>query len=469
MAYDNTVVRNTPKGVREGLGGGDFTGLYTPGTFFVQQMLIQNQKGIVVDLRPLVTSFSITEELFSPVIMFNARIRDDINFFEDFAISGQEIIHLILEKPNDSNTGAVDPPINIKFLVKEYPNYVKTPQSSVQEYDLIAISDFAYLSLLKRISRSVKGNVVDNIVKIFQKDLNVKTTIVTQPCTASFDGVLVIQSPLKAIEWLRKKAYDVEQSPFFVFPRLSSQKGEPNIIITSLANLFRERVYKEYFYRPHTNGTVPNTQQAFSESMTKVINIKSNIKLDKLKQANEGAFASKTVVTDYAKKSFFEKIFNRDKDAKLNKNKLVENSFWGKTLNFITNGITSAAEPLTNISDASRTTISTNTNSNSSGNPNSSTLLSENLGPLKSYLSNIDSLNHQIEVYGDFKLNPGRKIKINIPKSCNLEQYKKKVNTGLEDDNDVDEALSGTYLVAVSVHTFSDGVYKTSAKIMKDQ
>ena len=459
MAYDNTVVRNTPKGA---INANEYQNV--PGTFFVQQMLIQNQKGVVVDLRPLVTSFTLTEELFSPVVMFNARIRDDINFFEDFAISGQEIIHLILNKPNEFGDPKPDV-VNIKFLVKEYPNYVKTPQSSVQEYDLVAISDFAYLSLLKRISRSVKGNVVDNIVRIFEKDLNVKTTVVTQPCTSSFDGVLVIQSPLKAIEWLRQKAHDAENSPFFVFPRLSS----PNIIITSLANLFREKEYKEYNYRPHVNGTVPNTQQAYDESTRKIINIRSNIRLDKLKQANEGAFASKTVVTDYAKKSFFTIIFNRDKDEQLKKNKLIENSFWGKTLNFITNGITSQPEQLTTVSDASRTTISTNTNSNSSGNPNSSTLLSDNLGRLKSYLSNMDLLNHQIEVYGDFNLNPGRKIKINIPKSCNLEEYKKKINTSLDDDDDVDKSLSGTYLVSVSVHTFSDGVYKTSAKIMKGQ
>lgn len=459
MAYDNTLVRNTPKGAI----GETNTYQNVPGTFYVEQMLIQNQKGVVVDLRPLVTSFSLTEELFSPVIMFNARIRDNINFFEDFAISGQEIIHLIVHKPNDKKT-AVNK-LDIKFLVKEYPNYVKTPQSSVQEYDLVAISDFGYLSLLKRISRSVKGNVVDNIVKIFEKDLNVKTTIVTQPCTSSFDGVLVIQSPLKAIEWLRQKAYDADESPFFIFPRL----GEPNIIITSLANLFRKKVYKEYNYRPHGNGTVPNSEEAYMEAVKKIIDIKSNIKLDKLKQANEGAFASKTVVTDYAKKSFFETIFNRDKDTKLKANKLLENSPWGKTLNFITNGITSPPEQLTNISDVSRTYVSTNTNSNSSGNPNSSTLLSESLGRLKSYLSNMETLNHQMEVYGDFNLNPGRKIIINIPKSCNLEEYKKKINPALEDDDDVDAALSGTYMVAVAVHTFSDGVYTTSAKIMKDQ
>jgi len=459
MAYDDTVVRNTPKGAI----GEDNIYQNVPGTFYVQQMLIQNQKGVVVDLRPLVTSFSLTEELFSPVIMFNARIRDNINFFEDFAISGQEIIHLIVYKPNNDKT-AVNK-IDIKFFVKEYPNYVKTPQSSVQEYDLIAISDFGYLSLLKRISRSVKGNVVDSIVKIFEKDLNVKTTIVSQPCTSSFDGVLVIQSPLKAIEWLRQKAYDSEGSPFFIFPRI----GSPNIIITSLANLFRKKVYKEYNYRPYANGTGPSSKEAYMEAVKKIIDVKSNIKLDKLKQANEGAFASKTVVTDYAKKSFFEIIFNRDKDTKLKANKLLENSPWGKTLNFIINGITSPPEQLTDIADASRTTISTNTNSNSSGNPNSSTLLSESLGRLKSYLSNMETLNHQMEVYGDFNLNPGRKIVINIPKSCNLEEYKKKINTGLEDDNDVDEALSGTYMVAVAVHTFSDGVYTTSAKIMKDQ
>lgn len=463
MAGDNTVHANTPKGVINN-GGGD-TYQNVPGTFYVEQMLIQNQNGVVVDLRPLVTSFSLTEELFSPVIMFNARINDDINFFEDFAISGQEIIHLILKKPNDTN-GAVMSPIDIKFLVKEYPNYVKTPQSSVQEYDLIAISHFGYLSLLKRISRSVKGNVVDNIVKIFDRDLNIKRNIkVTQQCTSSFDGVLVIQSPLKAIEWLRQKAYDAEDSPFFIFPRL----GSPNIIITSLANLFRKKVYKEYKYTPHGNGTIVDSAASYEDSMHKIINVKSNIKLDKLKQANEGAFASATVVTDYAKKSFIQKIFNRDKDKKLQSNRLLENSPYGKTLNFITNGIASVAEPLTNISDASRTLLSTNSASNANGNPNSSTLLSENLGRLKSYLSNMDALNHQMEVYGDYNLNPGRKIIINIPKSCNLEQYKKKINTTLDDDDDVDKALSGTYIVAVAVHTFAEGVYKTSVKIMKSQ
>lgn len=454
--YDNTVTSHTPKGVSK---DGEFQNI--SGAFFIKQMLIKNQNGEIFDLQPIVTNFTITEELFSPVIMLNLRIRDNINFFEDFSLTGQEIIHIILQKPNDKNTRTVE--VDLKFLVKEYPNYQKTPQSSVQEYDLIAISDFAYLSMLKRISRSVKGNVVDNIIQVFKKDLNINV-ISTDACASSFDGVLVIQSPLKAIEWLRQKAFDVEGAPFFIFPRISSTF----IAISSLTNLLRKQKYKIYQYKPQQK-TVPGTPEAYEENLDKIINIKSNIKLDKLKQANEGAFSNATVVTDYGKKSFIQKIFNRDKDSKMKKNKLLENSPYGKTLNFITNGIASAAEPLTNLPNASRTLLSTNSNSNASGNLNSSTLLSDSLGRIKSYLSNMETLNHQIQVYGDFTLNPGRKIDIKVPKSCNIVEYNKRINTTNDDDNDEDKALSGTYLVAVAVHNFSDGVYTTMAKIMKDQ
>jgi hypothetical protein len=450
------VTSNTPKGVTL-----DKEFQNRPGSFFVEEMIIQNQYGKIVDLQPLVSSFSIMEELFSPVVMFSARLRDNINFFEDFAISGQEIISVRLLQTNADNTRQQF--VQLSFIVKEYPNYEKTPLSSVQEYDIIAVSDYAYLSLLKRISRSVKGNVIDNILKIFQRDLNIKSFLVSQPCVSSFDGVLVIQTPLKAIEWLRQKAFDADDSPFFIFPQIS----ENFITITSLAKLVAGDIYRTYQYKPRQDS-VPGTPNAYEEGMRKIINIQSNIKLDKLKQANEGAFSSKTEITDYAKKSFTQKIFNRDKDKALEKNRLLQNSTFGKSLNFLTNGITSAAEPLTNLPDASRSIISTNTASNSSGAPNSSTLFAESMGRVKSYLANIENMNHQIEIYGDLKLNPGKKIQIEVPKSCDLGEYNKKINNVNDDNDEIDKSLSGIYLVAVCVHTFKDGVYTTKSKIMKD-
>jgi len=439
------VTANTPKGVTP---NGEFQNI--PGSFFIKNMSITNQFGREIDLKPLVTSFTLTEELFSPVVLLNINIRDNINFFEDFAINGQEIINITLEQDRGKN-------INLNFIVKEYPNYEKRPLSSVQEYSLIAVSDFAYLSLLKRISRSVKGNVVDNIVNILKNDLNIENIAISEPCISSFDGVLVIQTPLKAIEWLRQKAYDTVESPFFIFSQICTR----NINITSLAKLLKGNLYKIYEYKSY-QSTVPGTPKAYEEGTRKIINIKSNIRLDKLKQANDGAFASKTIVIDIAKKSFFSKIFSRDDDN----NSSLKNSPYNPTLNFLTNGVTFSGEQLTNLPDASRTIISTNTNSNSSSNPNSSTLAAESLGRVKSYLANMELFNHQIEVYGDLELNPGRKIEINIPKSSDISEYNK-LNGSSGDDTD--KALSGLYLVAVSIHTFKDGKYTTTCKIMKEQ
>ena len=95
MAFTSSntpLARNTPKGV--GVNGNV---ALIPSAYTVKALSMQNSKGKTVDIQSIVIGFTLTEELFSPVIVFNARIRDTINFFEDFAISGQEIINVKLQ------------------------------------------------------------------------------------------------------------------------------------------------------------------------------------------------------------------------------------------------------------------------------------------------------------------------------------------------------------------------------------
>jgi hypothetical protein len=465
MATSSTnppLSRNTPKGVGE-----DGIISLIPSAYTVKSLSIQNSKGISVDIQNMVIGFTITEELFSPVIVFNARIRDTINFFEDFAISGQEIINVKLQKvdvarqiSDPGNTTQRD--VEINFIVKEYPNYEKTPTNiGTQEYNLIAVSDYGYLSMLKRISRSVKGNVAENIQKIFQNDLNVSNVIVRGLCSTAFDGILTIQSPLKAAEWLRKKAYDVNGAPFFVYNTISSGF----VLITSLTTLVESPLYSTYRYHQFLKNTA-STPQSYAESMGRILNMKSNIKLDKLTQATEGGFANRTDVTDYSKKSFISKIFDYSKDEAVASNRLSDNSTYGQAMNFFSNGKTNPTQNLTGSPDASRSLLSVNSGANSNGAPNSSGPLLENIGRAKSYLANLESMNHEIEVYGDFRLNPGRKIKIEVPKSSDPTEYNTIINTS--NTEELDLSLSGEYLVAVAVHTFKEGVYTSRLKIIKD-
>lgn len=461
-SLNSPLSRNTPKGVAP-----DGNIALIPSAYTVKSLSIQNSKGELRDIQNIVTSFTITEELFSPVVIFNARIRDTINFFEDFAISGQEIINVKLQKVDvarqkrdPANTSQRD--VEINFIVKEYPNYEKTVTNiGTQEYNLIAVSDYGYLSMLKRISRSVKGNVAENIRKIFENDLNVTKVIVRGSCSTAFDGILTIQSPLKAVEWLRKKAYDVNGAPFFVYVTISSGV----VLISSLTTLLKGPLYSTYRYHQFLKNTAA-TPESYAESMSRVLNMKSNIKLDKLKQATEGGFANRTDVTDYAKKSFISKIFDYSKDDTVAKNRLLENTTYGQAMNFFSKGKTSPAANLTGSPDASRSLLSVNTDANSNGAPNSSGPLAENIGRAKSYLANLESMNHEIEVYGDFRLNPGRKIKIEVPKSSNPTEYNTNINKS--NTEELDLSLSGEYLVAVAVHSFKEGVYTSRLKIIKD-
>ena len=449
------VTRNTPKGISSADNSATI-----PSAYLVKTLSIKNSKGKTVDMQSLITSFTITEELFSPVIVFNARIRDNVNFFEDFAISGQEIINVKLQKI-DTRNGS-DRLVNLNFTVKEYPNYEKTPNSiSVQEYNLIAVSDYSYLSMLKRISRSVKGNVVENIQRIFEKDLNVTRVLNVGKCTTAFDGIITIQSPLKAVDWLRQKAYDADGAPFFVYNTISNGI----VLIKSLSNMIKSPVYSTYRYHQFLKNS-PENPESYAEAMGKILKMRSNIKLDKLKQATEGGFANKTVITDYAKKSFLSKIFNLGKDKNVSANRISAKSGYGEAMNFFTNGKTAKPENLTTSPDASRTLLSTNSSANSSGKPSSAQIISENIGRAKSYLANLESMNHEIEVFGDFILNPGRKIKIEIPKSTNINEYNLNINKG--NTEELDLSLSGEYIVAVAVHTFKEGVYTTRLKIIKD-
>ena len=93
MATDKLISRNTAKGV-------DGNAAVVPSAYIVESMLMRNQYAQTKDITPLVQMFTITEELFSPVLVLNVSIRDTINFFEDFSLNGQETIHVKLTKTN---------------------------------------------------------------------------------------------------------------------------------------------------------------------------------------------------------------------------------------------------------------------------------------------------------------------------------------------------------------------------------
>lgn len=448
----NKPHRNTPKGI-------DADGRATiPSAYRVIKMICINERGAEYDISRIVTSFTITEELFSPILVLNLKVRDTLNFFEDFSLSGQETIELEVERDNGVER---DQRIKLKFSVKEYPNYQKLASSpNIQEYNIVAISTFAYSSSLNRICRSVKGNPIANVSKIFTDDLNTQVEV-KSTCVSSFDGIITIQSPIKAIEWLRGKAFDSLGAPIFAYSILSSDRVQ----IQSLTDMWssknvRFRRYKYLQFLKNRTGT----PEFYQENALRILDMKSNIKLDKLNQAIRGGFSSTTRITDLANKTYAERVFDFTKDPLLPNTKLNSDKSPFSLNPQLTFGLLSTGlKSINQFGGASINNLSTNTTGND-GNLNSSTgPMAENIARAKSFYANMDAVSHMIVVYGDFNLNPGKKIAIEIPKAVNAGEYEK-----LGKNEIIDKSLSGDYIIATVAHTFADGIYTSKAQIIKE-
>lgn len=438
--------RNTPKG---GLDNES----KVPGHFRIVSLKFQNSDGSKsVDIRNLVETFSITEELFSPVVTFTATIRDTERFFETFPIVGQEKLEVDIKKVDDNTN------IKHSFYVKEYPNFVRTLDfPATQIYTLVAISQFAYTSNLFTICRAIKGNVVDNIKKIYTDDLGVSKVESEgsgdTKCKSEFEGIITIQNPLKAAEWLRSRAFDADGSPFFMYNKISSDTD--TVYLHSWKYISKQEEYKRYYYRQLIKGE-PGSEDVYIQEMSRIVSMKSNLKLDRLGLAKQGAYASRLNVTDYAAKAFYTRDYDSTaSDSIASSGKKTD---WTSNSYKVSSSKGKKSKKLHELPTASISGIQVNTakESGSKGNSTTSALL-ENALFAKSFLANMTEANHEISVYGDPKLNPGVKIYLVIPQ--NIKQ---------PEGDTIDESMSGEYIITVSSHVFIDGIYINRLKLVRN-
>lgn len=447
----------------------DGNSLY-PSVYEFKKILMINKAGREEDIRPLVTSLVIAEEIYSPVLTGKLRIRDNVNFFENFGLNGQEIVKVEIEYLKSVDEEEEFETLKYQFVVKDYPLFEKTKESiNVQEYDINLISSFAYLSRLQQISRGIVGNPVNAIEEIFEKYLaytkfNYKGE--KYPClTDNLKAVITQRTPLQAVEYLKSLCYDEKSSPFFVYTTL---KGD-EIVARSWVDIIDESTNPVYeptsdqdsyvlkpFYSEETIGTTENLK----ELRPKILSLSSNIKLDKLSQAVAGGIGSVTEVIDLEARSYDE-VRVVPKTESLEATGDTESEFDFSYLENLADDETRRSI-LNNIIDDPRTSQSV---SYLPIKPYSDSFISparikhDVLPYVKKYKANMEASVHEIAVYGDPNLSAATKIRIKIPKA---------VDTN-EKEPGIDESLSGVYVVGVNIHTFENGVYTNRLRIIKDR
>ena len=147
-----------------GLGSGK---PITPATYKYGKVELENHKGEVYEIQNIITKFEITESIFSNTLMCKVNIKDTNNLIEDFPIMGQEKLRFNFEKPGVFFKKKVQ----LEFSITEYPGFGKGVEKYMQAFSLTGISNHAYNSPFKKISRAVEGTTSEIIESIMLGDL----------------------------------------------------------------------------------------------------------------------------------------------------------------------------------------------------------------------------------------------------------------------------------------------------------
>lgn len=407
------------------------------------------------DISSIIARLSISESIYSPTLRLKIGIKDAANFMESFPLTGQETIKINIEQATAYSDELIQS--TLEFYVIDYPKYGKGDNENVSAYVIEAISKHAFVSGFKKICRSYKNSSSDEIATILENECEVsasKIKIEGQDISKS-KGVLNIQTPLSAVEFLRKGMYDAAGAPFYLYETLNG-----NINLRSYSAMVDEKTnpnYKTYYdHRGSVSGR-PDSQQAYEELSSRILDLSSNLKLSKYYQGREGAFASENNFLDWSNKSYTTINYNYLNDINPRVNCLEDNYILSTDFKIDDTSLNEAYK--SNISYISKNDEAFPEDVNYG----SSLLFANHY--LKAYHELLDTYTHNIKLYGDINLNAGKIITLKIPKAIDPES---RALSGADSTEYYDEALTGKYLITSVIHEVADGEYYSQVQVKRD-
>ena len=417
-----------------------------PSSYVVNSITLINHKNAAMDIQHLITEFTVKESIFSPTLIASFSVKDAHNAFEFLNITGQEKVVVDLTKKDKDN----EKTFKHTFFITEYPLYSKVKNDQLQVFKLSGISQHAYISNLKKISRSYNANALEVIENILTDDCKVpKDKIIKNDASTAIRGVYPYLSPFKTLRNLLSVTSDKFQSPFYLFETLTG-----NIHLHSLYYLLNQKPYGGEYTKSKEYTTPPLSKEDYIERQRKILKINSNLKLGTIFQMKKGAYASENNSLDLSNKTYVKKDYKYNTD------------FRGHTPGNLSTTFQVDGLGLESYTKTHCEYISTNPILfDESPNPDCNIERKNNGHLLTAHHELLDTITHDIDLYGDLDLTAGTMITLVLPKAISPEE--RKGSTG--EEGMIDEFLSGDYLITSTKHHFENGKYFITARVKKDK
>ena len=419
-----------------------------PSHFSLVSAKLYNHTGDFRVIDELISNIVIRESIYLPSIIIEVTIADSVNFFESFALIGQETLSIEFEKwPFVSDT-----PVNrtMEFVITEYSDFAKSHTNANQQaYVLKGISHHAYNSKFMKISRAYNSSASEQIRRIVQNDLFYDSMSIKGTDVSRHKGIINMQEPLSAIEYFRKSAHDENGAPFFFFQSIDNM-----VRLYSLSYLMDSELNKNYNAYVYLKGytAAPHTEDDYVERQTRILDFSSNLGMSKVAQSVRGGYASKNNFLDLSNKTFKQKEFDYGGDSGSNVRKTAVSDRGHTLLSQSFKIGRNNSRPLNSLPDAHTEYFSINELAYGT-NKNYGNDMRHGAATINAFNSKLNTMTQNITLNGDFNLQAGRKIKLLFPKSMEAIAYRG-YNSEDADTGHLDKLLSGNYLITSVLHKF---------------
>lgn len=548
--------------------------LIVPGLPNIKYAYLVNVYEQYIDIKDNIKSFSIIEDLYSPILKANISIRDNVNLFQDFQINGSEMFEIEIEIDDGLNQITI---LKLDLHIHKVTRYEKTKDAiNVSEIDMELVNRITYASSLSKICKGIHGDgnggrypglgtdpyleIKDIFRKLTDQQKNNRGSLIYENETKSelqqlassnfhdnitrIQGNITRRSPLAAIEFLRTKCWDISFSPFFIFHKLSRNEeresanriSTEHIYMASLSDLIEDEsnpIYYATLQKDQKNGgfaggrklaykytdgitdlkeNPPGTSGYYNSQKIKILSIDSVAEMNQLKKASTGGYGNELQIVDYLRKDMVSKQFNpgvgspappkfilkqflpaysSDDYTAAGDNRIIpfanilfnkksiatgiEASPFSDASNVggaelfkqkqMTLHLPSTQYPTPEFSDILVNTPDAGEHNDGQADLTYRTapeLYAHGLNMVKYYYGQLDTRQAlEIMVHGDTNLNPGVRIVCEIVRSSAKQQA---AQSAIED---IDENLSGIYLITTAIHNIKDGVYTTRMRVIK--
>jgi len=271
----------------------------SPASYQLVGVKITMSNDAVIDITQLVADITVSESMFLSSITTVLHIVDGFDLLRKAHLTGGEKVHIKIMRKNNNNESysTAENKFDITCHLARIVNHVK-PKAGIQTYQLSCVSEHAFISQMKSISRSFNSNSNALVRDICLNDLKYTgETNFSDKNLPVISGIYPNLKPLDTIHWLLRNIDD-EDTPFFFY----ETAGE-GLQLNSYNELAEQEVFKKYNNSPFYINKF-ETKEHFEEAQCKIIDMSSDFDMRKYDQIGDGAFSAIVHNVDIANKKY---------------------------------------------------------------------------------------------------------------------------------------------------------------------